>query len=176
VRRADPPRPEACRGRPPGLPGPESTGGREGDPSFLRGAAEGGARAGDGGHRAHGVHLDVGRTERGGFVGAFEVAAGSDRRGEGGRLPPGTGPGRGRGRVATIQGLKVDVDEMNDLVRRARKALGVQNYHEGLRLLNEANDHANKAAGMHKQAYNAIATAAAFVADAKKRNVDVSKV
>ena len=29
---------------------------------------------------------------------------------------------------------------------------------------------------MHKQAYNAIATAAAFVADAKKRNVDVSKV
>src|SRR5438046_2639584 len=81
-----------------------------------------------------------------------------------------------RGRVATIQGLKVDVDEMNDLVRRARMALGVQNYHEGLRLLNEANDHANKAAGMHKQAYNAIATAAAFVADAKKRNVDVSKV
>src|SRR5213083_1460105 len=81
-----------------------------------------------------------------------------------------------RGRVATIQGLKVDVDEMNDLVRRARMALGVQNYREGLRLLNEANDHANKAAGMHKQAYNAIATAAAFVADAKKRNVDVSKV
>src|SRR5437016_9759674 len=81
-----------------------------------------------------------------------------------------------RGRVVTIQGLKVDVDEMNDLVRRARMALGVQNYHEGLRLLNEANDHANKAAGMHKQAYNAIATAAAFVADAKKRNVDVSKV
>ena len=81
-----------------------------------------------------------------------------------------------RARIGTVQGLKIDVDEMNDLVRRARMAFGVQNYHEGLRLLNEANERAGRAGGLHRQAYNAIATAAAFVAEAKKRNVDVARV
>src|SRR5256886_357147 len=81
-----------------------------------------------------------------------------------------------RGRIGTAQGLKIDVEDMNDLVRPARMPFGVQNYHEGLRLLNDGNDRASKTSAMHRQAYNAIATAAAFVADAKKRNVDVSKV
>src|SRR5205809_557105 len=81
-----------------------------------------------------------------------------------------------RGRIGTAQGLKIEVDDLNDLVRRARMAFGVQNYHEGLRLLNDGNERASKASAMHRQAYNAIATAAAFVAEAKKRNVDVSKV
>lgn len=81
-----------------------------------------------------------------------------------------------RSRIASAQGLKIDVDEMSDLVRRARMAFGVQNFHEGLRLLTDANERANRSMGMHRQAYNAIAAAAAFVADAKKRNVDVSKV
>jgi len=79
-------------------------------------------------------------------------------------------------RIGTASGLKIDVDEMSDLLRRARLAFGVQNYHEGLRLLNESNERANKATALHRQAYNAIASAAAFVAEAKKRNVDVSKV
>ncbi|HEX9341270.1 MAG TPA: hypothetical protein VF992_08905 [Thermoplasmata archaeon] len=79
-------------------------------------------------------------------------------------------------RIMTASGLKIDVDEMGDLHRRARLAFGVRNYHEGLRLLIEANEDANKATVLHRQAYNAIASAAAFVADAKKRNVDVSKV
>src|SRR3989442_1476170 len=65
---------------------------------------------------------------------------------------------------------------MSDLVRRSRLAFGVQNYHEGLRLLNEANERASKMTALHRQAYNAIASGAAFVAEAKKRNVDVSKV
>src|SRR3989454_1177826 len=81
-----------------------------------------------------------------------------------------------RGRIATAQGLRIDVDEMSDLVRRARLAFGVQNYHEGLRLLNDGNDRASKATALHRQAFNAIASAAAFVAEAKKRNVEVSKV
>src|SRR5216117_2830379 len=81
-----------------------------------------------------------------------------------------------RGRIGTAQGLKIEVDDLNDLVRRARMAFGVQNYHEVLRLLNDGNERASKASAMHRQAYNAIATAAAFVAEAKKRNVDVSKV
>src|SRR5438034_1321200 len=81
-----------------------------------------------------------------------------------------------RGRIGAAQGLKIEVDDLNDLVRRARMAFGVQNYHEGLRLLNDGNERASKASAMHRQAYNAIATAAAFVAEAKKRNVDVCKV
>jgi hypothetical protein len=81
-----------------------------------------------------------------------------------------------RARITTAQGLKIDVDEMSDLARRSRLAFGVQNYHEGLRLLNEANERAGKTTALHRQAYNAIASGAAFVAEAKKRNVDVSKV
>lgn len=81
-----------------------------------------------------------------------------------------------RARITAAQSLKIDVDEMNDFVRRARMAFGVQNYHEGLRLLNEGSERAGKSSALHRQAYNAIATAAAFVAEAKKRNVDVSKV
>src|SRR5213596_2641596 len=81
-----------------------------------------------------------------------------------------------RARITTAEGLKIDVDEMSDLVRRSRLAFGVQNYHEGLRLLNEANERAGKMTALHRQAYNAIASGAAFVAEAKKRNVDVSKV
>src|SRR5438034_2942838 len=38
-----------------------------------------------------------------------------------------------RGRIGAAQGLKIEVDDLNDLVRRARMAFGVQNYHEGLR-------------------------------------------
>src|SRR5207302_1705116 len=68
-----------------------------------------------------------------------------------------------RGRIGAAQGLKIEVDDLNDLVRRARMAFGVQNYHEGLRLLNDGNERASKASAMHRQAYNAIATAAAFV-------------
>jgi len=81
-----------------------------------------------------------------------------------------------RTRVATAQALKIDVDEMADLLRRGRMAFGVQNYHDGLKLLSESNERASQATALHRQAYNAIASAAAFVADAKKRNVDVSKV
>src|SRR5207244_10044847 len=81
-----------------------------------------------------------------------------------------------RARITTAHGLKIDVDEMSDLARRSRLAFGVQNYHEGLRLLNEANERAGKMTALHRQAYDAIASGAAFVAEAKKRNVDGSKV
>ncbi len=81
-----------------------------------------------------------------------------------------------KARIVSAQGLKIDVEEMNDLHRRARMAFGVQNLHEGLKLLGDANERAGRATALHRQSYNAIASAAAFVADAKKHNVDVSKV
>src|SRR5881397_1638498 len=63
-----------------------------------------------------------------------------------------------RARITTAAGLKIDVDELSDLVRRSRLAFGVQNYHEGLRLLNEANERDSKMTALHRQAYNAIAS------------------
>ena len=81
-----------------------------------------------------------------------------------------------RARITGAQAAKIDIDDMSDFARRARMAFGVQNYHEAFRLLNEASERAAKATTLHRQAYNAIAAAAAFVAEAKKRNVDVSKV
>ena len=81
-----------------------------------------------------------------------------------------------QGRIATAQGLRIDTEEMSDYWRRARMAVGVQNYLEGFRLLKEANDRAGRATALHRQAYNALSSAAAFIAEAKKRNVDVTKV
>lgn len=81
-----------------------------------------------------------------------------------------------KGRIATAQSLKIDVEEMSDFWRRARMALGVQNYLEGFQLLKEASSRASKATAIHRQAFNALSSAAAFVAEAKKRNMDVTKV
>jgi len=81
-----------------------------------------------------------------------------------------------KARIGQAQALRIDVQEMTDYWRRARMALGVQNFEEGLQLLKEANERASRATAMHRQAYDALSSAAAFVAEARKRNVDVTKV
>ncbi len=81
-----------------------------------------------------------------------------------------------RARVAQAQALRIDVEEMSDFLTRAGTALGVQNYTEGFQLLKQAADRANKATALHRQAHDALSGAAAFIADARKRNVDVAKV
>ncbi len=80
------------------------------------------------------------------------------------------------GRIATAQSLKIDVQDMTEFLRRARMALGVQDYAEGLPLLMEAGERAGKATALHRQAYTALSGAAAVVAEARKHNVDVTKV
>ena len=79
-------------------------------------------------------------------------------------------------RVAQARSLRIDVDEMLDFLKRAQMALAVQNYVEGLKLLKEAGDRASKATALHRQAHDALSGAAAFVADARKHNVDVTRV
>jgi len=79
-------------------------------------------------------------------------------------------------RIAQAQGLRIDVDEMIDFLKRAQMDLSVQNYVAGLRLMKEAADRANKATALHRQAHDALSGAAAFVADARKHNVDVARV
>jgi len=79
-------------------------------------------------------------------------------------------------RVAQARDLKIDIDEMLGLLRQSRSALSVENYHEGLARLKDANDRAGKATAIHRHAQSALSGAAALVAEARKRDVDVTKV
>lgn len=79
-------------------------------------------------------------------------------------------------RIAQAQALHINVDEMVDFLQRAQMALNVANTAEGLKLLKEAGDRANKATALYRQAHDALSGAAAFVADARKHNIDVGAV
>jgi len=81
-----------------------------------------------------------------------------------------------KAKVVEAKNLNVDIAEMRDLLKRAKMALGVEDYGEALGLLRDCNAQANKTVGIHKEVYNAISSAAALVAEAKKRDVNVSKV
>ena len=79
-------------------------------------------------------------------------------------------------RVAQARSLHIDVGEMVSVLKRAQLALRVRDYGEGLRLLLEVGGGANKATALHRQAHDALSSAAAFVAEARKHNVDITKV
>ena len=81
-----------------------------------------------------------------------------------------------KARIAQAQSLRIDVDEMSDYLKRAQMGFSVQNYADGLKLLKEAGDRANKATALDRQAHEALSGAAAFVAEARKHNVDVTKI
>ena len=81
-----------------------------------------------------------------------------------------------KAKVVEAKNLNVDITEMRELMKRAKMALGVEDYGEALNILRDCNDRANKTVGVHKEVYNAISSAAALLAEAKKRDVNVSKV
>ena len=81
-----------------------------------------------------------------------------------------------KNRVAQARELKIDIEEMRDLLKRSRMAFGVENFHEALVLMKECSDKAGRATAMYRQAQTALASAAAFAAEARKRDVDVTKV
>jgi len=81
-----------------------------------------------------------------------------------------------KGKVVEAKNLQVDITEMREFLKRAKMALGVEDYPEALHLLSECNDKANRTVGLHKEVFTAISSAAALVAEAKKREVNVSKV
>ncbi len=79
-------------------------------------------------------------------------------------------------RIGQAQVLQIDVNEMADALRRAQADLSARHFAGGLRLLKEASDSASKATAEHRQVQDALSGAAAFIAEARKHNVDVSKV
>ena len=81
-----------------------------------------------------------------------------------------------KAKVVEAKNLNIDIAQMRELLKRAKMALGVEDYTEAMNLLRDCNAQANKTVGLHKEVYNAISSAAALVAEAKKRDVNVSKV
>lgn len=79
-------------------------------------------------------------------------------------------------RIGQAEALHIDVGGMIDSLKRAQIALGAHDAPEALRLMREAADQANRATAQHRKAHDALAGAAAFVAEARKHNVDVSRV
>lgn len=81
-----------------------------------------------------------------------------------------------KAKVVEAKNLNVDIGEMRELLKQAKMAIGVEDYLEALNGLRDCNAKANRTVGLHKEVYNAISSAAALVAEAKKRGVDVNKV
>ncbi|MBI4416379.1 MAG: hypothetical protein HY557_05295, partial [Euryarchaeota archaeon] len=81
-----------------------------------------------------------------------------------------------KAKVVEAKNLHIDIAEMRDMLKRAKVALGVEDYAQAFQLLSGCNEKASKILSMHKEVYNAISSAAALVAEAKKRDVNVSKV
>jgi len=81
-----------------------------------------------------------------------------------------------KAKVVEAKNLQIDITDMRELLKRAKMAIGVEDHLEALHLLRECNEQSNKTVGRHNEVYNAISSAAAIVAEAKKRDVNVSKV
>ena len=81
-----------------------------------------------------------------------------------------------KSKVVEAKNLQVDITEMRELLKRSKMALGIEDYPEALRVLSECNEKANVTVGLHKEVFNAISSAAALVAEAKKKDVNVTKV
>ena len=81
-----------------------------------------------------------------------------------------------RTRIAQAQSLRIDVEEMAGSLSRAQSDLNVRSYATGLRLLKEVSDRASRATAEYRQANDALSASAAFIAEARKHSVDVSKV
>src|SRR3989442_12060434 len=79
-------------------------------------------------------------------------------------------------KVVQAKNMRIDIDEMRELLKRSKMSLGVEDTVEALRLMKETNDKANKALELYRTTHHAISSAAALVAEAKKRDLDVTKV
>lgn len=80
-----------------------------------------------------------------------------------------------KARVAQAQVLKMDIEGMRELLKRSKMALSIENYHEGLVHLEKCAAEVNRATAAHREAQTTLASAAALLAEAKKRDVDVSR-
>ncbi|MEK6911729.1 MAG: hypothetical protein AABX36_02860, partial [Candidatus Thermoplasmatota archaeon] len=79
-------------------------------------------------------------------------------------------------KVVQVKNLKINIDEMRDILKRAKTSLSVEDHLEAIRFMQEANEKANRILDLYRATHHAISSSAALVAEAKKRDVDVTKV
>jgi len=78
--------------------------------------------------------------------------------------------------VVEAKRLGIDITQMRDLLKKAKIAISTEDYLEAFKMMTECSSRANEVLRVHQSTYNLISSAAALVAEAKKRDVDVSKV
>ncbi|MFQ6106367.1 MAG: hypothetical protein ACE5QF_02085 [Thermoplasmata archaeon] len=78
-------------------------------------------------------------------------------------------------KVVEARKTGVGIEEMRDLLKRAKIAIGTESYSEALGLLAECNRTVEELLETHTETYNAISSSAALVGEARKKKMDVSK-
>jgi hypothetical protein len=78
-------------------------------------------------------------------------------------------------KVVKAKKLDMEIDQMRERLKKARLAIGTENYQAVFRALTECDALAEDSLQMHEKAYRAISSSAALIAEAKKKKVDVKK-
>ncbi|MCK4368044.1 MAG: hypothetical protein KAW84_08890, partial [Thermoplasmata archaeon] len=78
-------------------------------------------------------------------------------------------------KVVEARKTGVGIEGMRDLLKKAKIAMGTENYSDALSRLVECNRTVDELLVNHKETYNAISSSAALVGEARKKKMDVSK-
>ena len=78
-------------------------------------------------------------------------------------------------KVVKAKKLEMEIEEMRGHLKKARMAIGTENYNAAFKSLTECDGLAEDSLQMHEKAYKAISSSAALIAEAKKKKVDVKK-
>ncbi|MEE8183516.1 MAG: hypothetical protein V3T94_05160 [Thermoplasmata archaeon] len=78
-------------------------------------------------------------------------------------------------KVVEARKTGVGIEEMRSLLKKAKIAMGTEDYSDALGLLVECNRTVGVLLKDHKETYNAISSSAALVGEARKKKMDVSK-
>ncbi len=79
-------------------------------------------------------------------------------------------------KLVEARNLKINIDDVLQVLKRARMALSIGDMSEAFRLMADTNNRITKLIAIYRETYNAISSAAALVAEAKKKEVDVTSV
>ncbi|MEE9490376.1 MAG: hypothetical protein V3V91_08060 [Thermoplasmata archaeon] len=78
-------------------------------------------------------------------------------------------------KVVEARKAGVSIEEMRSLLKKAKIAMGTEDYSDALGLLVDCNRTVDVHLKDHKETYNAISSSAALVGEARKKRMDVSK-
>jgi len=78
-------------------------------------------------------------------------------------------------KVVKAKKMDMDIEEMRNLLKKARLAIDTENYNSVFKSLTECDNVAEGALEMHEKTYKAISSCAALIAEAKKKEINVTK-